>query len=206
MDYSCLVGVATFSSPRDYSHVSLDPSLKSNWGRMNSSNNFNTLQHNLSSPALNNNNKGSGTPVISVTNHDRNGSNNNSTKNSGDNNYNNNNGVLKNSYSNPNLTGMNSSNESIEAKTTVNKYSGSSHRNKLPVPLFKRADGGLSNEEGNEVYFFTVIDILQQWNWKKKLENSIKSIANPSESQGISAVPPDVYRERFVKFLAGLLE
>ncbi|KAL0232806.1 hypothetical protein GEMRC1_011553 [Eukaryota sp. GEM-RC1] len=52
---------------------------------------------------------------------------------------------------------------------------------------------------GNEVYFFGVIDILQKYNAKKKIESSAKSIFTRGNT--ISAIAPDQYARRFISFL-----
>jgi len=71
------------------------------------------------------------------------------------------------------------------------------------VSLFRK-DGGLSSKDGEEIYFFSVIDIFQEWNMRKKMENSFKSLMY--EKTEISAVHPMLYRERFLKFLRALIE
>jgi len=70
--------------------------------------------------------------------------------------------------------------------------------------IWKRDYGGIFSVDRDEVYFFTIIDIFQQWNVRKKVENSFKSLMY--EANGISAVPPSLYRERFVKFIGDLVE
>ena len=60
----------------------------------------------------------------------------------------------------------------------------------------------LEDEEGrcigNEVYFVGLIDILQKYNKRKKLENWIKSVKY--EESSISSVPPDLYAQRMHDF------
>jgi len=51
---------------------------------------------------------------------------------------------------------------------------------------------------GNEVYFVGLIDILQKYNKRKKLENWIKKIKY--EETEISAAPPDLYAQRMRDF------
>ncbi len=51
---------------------------------------------------------------------------------------------------------------------------------------------------GNEVYFVGLIDILQKYNKRKKLENWIKSVKY--EQSSISSVPPDLYAQRMHDF------
>eukprot|EP01116_Phalansterium_solitarium_P008059 TRINITY_DN2128_c0_g1_i3.p1 TRINITY_DN2128_c0_g1~~TRINITY_DN2128_c0_g1_i3.p1 ORF type:complete len:574 (-),score=123.80 TRINITY_DN2128_c0_g1_i3:93-1814(-) len=59
------------------------------------------------------------------------------------------------------------------------------------------------SEDGTEYFWFLIIDIFQEWNIRKRLENSIKSLW--SDGSQISAVHPTLYRERFMKFLSGLI-
>lgn len=79
--------------------------------------------------------------------------------------------------------------------------------NKQPnkhISFFKKDDGGLYSIETGELYFFTIIDIFTEWTVKKRMENSIKSLVY--ESTGISAIPPHLYRERFLKFMSEITE
>lgn len=72
------------------------------------------------------------------------------------------------------------------------------------VPMLKQSNGALVSKTGDELYFMSIIDIFQQWNMKKKMENSFKSLLY--ESGQLSAVAPSVYRERFLKFIAARFE
>jgi hypothetical protein len=51
----------------------------------------------------------------------------------------------------------------------------------------------------DEIYYFGIIDILQQYDLRKMGETVFKSFYQPVA--GISAVPPKRYAERFVKFI-----
>eukprot|EP01114_Cavostelium_apophysatum_P015284 TRINITY_DN4131_c0_g1_i1.p1 TRINITY_DN4131_c0_g1~~TRINITY_DN4131_c0_g1_i1.p1 ORF type:complete len:673 (-),score=169.38 TRINITY_DN4131_c0_g1_i1:16-2034(-) len=64
------------------------------------------------------------------------------------------------------------------------------------------SSGGLPSKDGEEIYFFSVIDIFQEWNMRKKMENQLKSLIH--DHTEISAVNPELYRERFLKFLRAL--
>lgn len=57
------------------------------------------------------------------------------------------------------------------------------------------ADGSPSDE----VYFFGIIDILQQYDLKKQGETVLKSMLHPRS--GISSVSPKMYATRYLKFL-----
>jgi len=63
--------------------------------------------------------------------------------------------------------------------------------------------GGMVEEDelgamGNEVYFVGLIDILQKYNKRKKLENWIKKMKY--DKHAISAAPPDLYAQRMCDF------
>jgi hypothetical protein len=80
----------------------------------------------------------------------------------------------------------------------------SSHAKSLPI--FNREHGGYcgkkpNGENNNEIYYFGIIDILQQYNLKKAGENFFKSNFTKQGSKKISALPPREYAERFVKFI-----
>jgi hypothetical protein len=55
------------------------------------------------------------------------------------------------------------------------------------------------NKDKNEQYFLGVIDILQEWNLKKKAELQVKSINN--EKSKLSVAHPKDYGSRFVNFI-----
>ena len=52
---------------------------------------------------------------------------------------------------------------------------------------------------GNEIYFTGIIDILQKYNKRKKMENFLRGINNDVKT--ISCVPPDNYAARMMDFL-----
>ena len=62
-------------------------------------------------------------------------------------------------------------------------------------------DGGIV---GSEVYYIGIIDILQQYNFRKIGEHAYKSLLRPSRAHHISAVTPSEYAMRFVRFLEGV--
>lgn len=57
-----------------------------------------------------------------------------------------------------------------------------------------------SGKLGNAIYFVGIIDLLQQYNRPKRLENFVKSIMDDPEA--ISSVHPDFYSRRFNRFLS----
>eukprot|EP00301_Raphidiophrys_heterophryoidea_P005778 c12393_g1_i1.p1 GENE.c12393_g1_i1~~c12393_g1_i1.p1 ORF type:complete len:592 (+),score=170.57 c12393_g1_i1:964-2739(+) len=53
--------------------------------------------------------------------------------------------------------------------------------------------------QGPACYYVGLIDLLQEWTWRKKLERFIKTVWYRHEAPGISAQPPRIYRERFMR-------
>jgi len=58
---------------------------------------------------------------------------------------------------------------------------------------------------GTEIYYFGVIDILQQYNARKRTENIFRSIMEGGE-EGISAINPTRYADRFIRFIRENIE
>jgi len=52
---------------------------------------------------------------------------------------------------------------------------------------------------GNEIYYTGIIDLLQRYNRRKKMENFLKSRVN--DEKAISAVDPELYSRRFNNFM-----
>ena len=75
-----------------------------------------------------------------------------------------------------------------------------------PPPGPSAADGGgiggveSDGRPSDEVYYLGVIDILQQYDLRKRGETLVKSFLHPA--RGLSSVPPDAYARRFVEFVA----
>ncbi|KAI1139229.1 SAICAR synthase-like protein [Hypoxylon sp. FL0543] len=73
--------------------------------------------------------------------------------------------------------------------------------------LFYSDDGGLratheDNTPGEEVYYLGVIDCLTHYGVIKKIEHFWKGLSH--DRSQISALPPDEYGERFMKFMCGI--
>ena len=51
--------------------------------------------------------------------------------------------------------------------------------------------------EGPTVFYLGVVDILQEWTWQKKFERLFKIMFQSAEPDGLSAVPPRQYCNRF---------
>ncbi len=62
-------------------------------------------------------------------------------------------------------------------------------------------DGGMHAEivEGPGTYYIGIIDVLQEWNIKKKMEYYYKVYFKGNDKNGISAQPPLNYQRRFLK-------
>ncbi|KAF2791364.1 SAICAR synthase-like protein [Melanomma pulvis-pyrius CBS 109.77] len=72
---------------------------------------------------------------------------------------------------------------------------------------FYADDGGFrathENEQpGDEIYYLGIIDCLTHYSLIKRMEHFVKGLMN-TESQ-ISAIPPERYGDRFVKFISGV--
>ncbi|KAI5863906.1 SAICAR synthase-like protein [Durotheca rogersii] len=73
--------------------------------------------------------------------------------------------------------------------------------------LFYSDDGGLratheDNGPGEEVYYLGVIDCLTHYGVIKKIEHFWKGLS--SDRTQISALPPEEYGDRFIKFMSGI--
>jgi 1-phosphatidylinositol-4-phosphate 5-kinase len=66
------------------------------------------------------------------------------------------------------------------------------------VPFYEQNEGGVSNYNNQKIYFLGVIDILTEYNTKKKMEHFLKSF---KYGNTISCVPPDMYATRFEQFI-----
>lgn len=53
--------------------------------------------------------------------------------------------------------------------------------------------------EGPGCYYFGIIDILQEWNWKKKLERFYKMYIRGKDGDGLSCMEPIGYADRFLQ-------
>lgn len=72
------------------------------------------------------------------------------------------------------------------------------------LTIFTQDAGGFGatdeqNQPVAEIYFMGIIDILQPYNLKKRLEHSFKSISHPETE--ISSVEPTFYATRFINFI-----
>jgi len=65
---------------------------------------------------------------------------------------------------------------------------------------------GILSVDGKETYFIGVIDILQQYNFNKKMERCFKVNIMHADKNGLSVQPVDIYCERFVSKLDSIIE
>jgi 1-phosphatidylinositol-4-phosphate 5-kinase len=72
------------------------------------------------------------------------------------------------------------------------------------TPQERRPINSIQSPDGSVVYYMGIIDILCQWDSKKRLERFFKSIRY--DSDGISAIPPEPYADRFHKFIDSIME
>lgn len=63
----------------------------------------------------------------------------------------------------------------------------------------------LSNDQA-ELYFIGIIDILQAYNFDKKMERFFKVNFLFKDKDGLSVQPVDVYANRFLKCVQNILE
>ena len=89
------------------------------------------------------------------------------------------------------------------------RVSGPSMAQDTPVseastPQGRRPINSIHSPDGSVVYYMGIIDILCQWDSKKRLERFFKSIRY--DSDGISAIPPEPYADRFYKFIDSIME
>lgn len=55
-------------------------------------------------------------------------------------------------------------------------------------------------------YYLGVIDVLQTWSWSKRLEHLFKVYVLQQPAAGLSCVPPEEYKRRYQKKMAGIIE
>lgn len=94
-------------------------------------------------------------------------------------------------------------NGSIAARVTnsiVARPGGAAPENRIPDDVFKRDfDGGMRARlvEGPGTYYIGIIDVLQEWNLTKQMERFLKIHVKRYDGDGLSAIEPVAYSERF---------
>lgn len=59
---------------------------------------------------------------------------------------------------------------------------------------------------GPDTYFLGIIDFQQEWNWQKKMERFFKIRVQGADLDGLSAVEPETYKERFLRKLEDIID
>ena len=59
--------------------------------------------------------------------------------------------------------------------------------------------------EGPGIYYMGIIDALQGYTWKKRLETMFKAYIKGSDADGISCVEPTKYRKRFMNYMENIM-
>ena len=67
--------------------------------------------------------------------------------------------------------------------------------------------GGIRAEiiEGPGLYYMGIIDTLQPYNWKKKMETFLKTYILRDDGNGISCVEPSFYQTRFMNYMKNIV-
>ena len=67
--------------------------------------------------------------------------------------------------------------------------------------FFQQDRGGLHASEifGPGTYYMGMIDILQKWDWSKRGERFLKTVFLTKDADGLSAINPTDYRNRFLE-------
>jgi hypothetical protein len=89
-----------------------------------------------------------------------------------------------------------------DEKEAVNAMKDGVHT--APNPWTSRADGGMESENRQEIYFCGIIDILQQYNTRKRAETFFKGFS--ANNKQISCVHPEWYGDRFLQFMDNAFE
>lgn len=86
------------------------------------------------------------------------------------------------------------------ANGLVSNPSSNQLLSEVPQDAFRRdLDGGMRARlvEGPGTYYIGIIDVLQEWNLKKKVERFLKMNLKRYDGDGLSAIEPIQYSERF---------
>merc|ERR1719445_2838629 len=77
--------------------------------------------------------------------------------------------------------------------------------------IFCQDQGGMrmrtkDGQDGDCIYFCGIIDVLQKYNKRKKVENFFRGLQPKTDVSTISAVPPDQYSMRMYEFLTDRIQ
>jgi hypothetical protein len=59
-----------------------------------------------------------------------------------------------------------------------------------------------ADDDDGEVFVLGIVDILQQWDFSKRVESSIKALRRPLQAGSISAVDPKAFKARLLEYVA----
>ena len=77
---------------------------------------------------------------------------------------------------------------SVKSHSSINQYNNASRHQ-------------IESFCGRQTYHMAIIDYLQQWNFEKVGEAFLKRTFKSRPRDKISAVPPDLYQQRFNRFV-----
>ena len=92
--------------------------------------------------------------------------------------------------------------EILDSQTTVTKDLSAINLQSLQGnPFNQDVDGAFHAAvvEGQGTFYIGIIDVLQEWNWKKYIERMFKIIFLQKDGNGLSAIEPHAYRKRFIQ-------
>jgi len=67
------------------------------------------------------------------------------------------------------------------------------------APLHQRDRGGMRSADGDSLYLLGIIDILTEYDSRKRIEHNVKGLLY--EKEGVSCCPPSLYASRFDDFM-----
>ena len=94
-----------------------------------------------------------------------------------------------------------------EAKDGLDDSAMSHSAHSSHVSNISRELGGIRARliDSPGIYYIGIIDTLQEYNWKKRLETWAKTWIQRKDGRGISAVPPGLYQQRFINYMSHVL-
>jgi len=79
-------------------------------------------------------------------------------------------------------------------------------RETTSISKLKLENPGIVSADGKEIYFVGLIDILQTYNFNKQMERWFKIYCLHADKAGLSVQPVQVYCNRFLRGLPGIME
>ena len=87
--------------------------------------------------------------------------------------------------------------ESKELKITNSLQLDELYESQVIDPLHKKH----IFESEHEIYHFSIIDYLQDWDLNKRAERFFKTVVLRKDPNNLSAIDPDKYAQRFLHFV-----